>query len=88
MIIIDIFDNNNRKLNNIICISESINIDNNQAILKACIQHVDSTVNGHYTSVIRIGHTWYHCNHNTIRATKLDQDFKDAYIPFYKFLNL
>ncbi len=61
MIIINRFDNN-RKLNNVMCITESINIDSYQANLKAFIQHYGTTQNGHYTSVIKKGSTSYHCN--------------------------
>ncbi len=39
MIIINIFGNNNGKLNNCMCITESINTDSYQANFKAFIQH-------------------------------------------------
>ncbi len=48
MIIINIFDNNNSKLNNVMCITESINIDSHQTNLKAFIQYYGTTQNGHY----------------------------------------
>ncbi len=49
------FDNNNRKLNNVMSITESINIDNYQANLKAFIQHYGTPQNGYYNSVIKKG---------------------------------
>ncbi len=39
MIIINRFDNNNRKINNVMCITKAINIDSYQADLKVFIQH-------------------------------------------------
>ncbi len=62
------------------CITESINIDSHQANLKAFIQHY-----GHYTSTIKKGNTWYHCNDSQIKETNLNQEINDAYILFYKF---
>ncbi len=56
MIIINIFYNN-RQLNNVMYITESINIDSCYANLKAFIQHYGSTQNGHYTLVIKKGAT-------------------------------
>ncbi len=85
MIIINRFDNNKRKLNNIICITESINIDSYPANVKTFIQHYGTTHNGHYTSVIKKGNAWYHCNDNQIKETNLNQEIKDVYISFYKF---
>ncbi len=84
MIIINRFDNN-RKLNNVMCITESISIDSYQANLKAFIQHYGTTQNGHYTSVIKKGSTWYHCNDKQIKETNLNQEINEAYILFYKF---
>ncbi len=43
VIIINRFDNNNRKLNNVMCISESININSYQVNLKAFIHHYGTT---------------------------------------------
>ncbi len=58
MVIINRFDNNNnRKLNNVMCIIYSINIDSHQANLKAFIQHYGTTQNRHYTSTIKKGNT-------------------------------
>ncbi len=51
-----------RKFNSLMCISKSINIDSYQANLKAFIQHYSTTKNEHFTSVIKNGNTWYHCN--------------------------
>ncbi len=48
MVIINRFDNNNRKLNNVRCIAELINIDSHQANLKAFIQHYGTTQSVHY----------------------------------------
>ncbi len=84
MIIINRFDNNNRKINNVMFITESINIDSYQANLKAFIQHYGTTQNGYYTSVTKKGGTRYHCNDNQIRETNLNQEINDAYILFYK----
>ncbi len=58
MVIINRFDNNNRKLNNVMCITESINIDTHQANLKAFIQHYGTTQNGHYTSTTKKGNKY------------------------------
>ncbi len=69
MIIINRFDNNNRKLNNIMCITESINIDSYQANLKAFNQQYGTTQNGHYASVIKTGGTWFRCNYNILNNT-------------------
>ncbi len=85
MVIINRFDNNNRKLNNVMCITESINIDRHQDNLKAFIQHHGTTLNGHYTSTIKKGNTLYHCNDSQIKETNLNQEINDAYILFYKF---
>ncbi len=52
IIIINRFDNNNRKLKNVMCIIEWINIDSYQANLKAFIQHYGTIQIGHFTSVI------------------------------------
>ncbi len=85
IIVINRFDNNNRKLNNVII--ESINLDSYQANLKAFIQHFGTTQNGNYTSVIKKGNTWYHSNDNQIIGTaNLNQEIKDDYILFYKFI--
>ncbi len=54
-------------------------------ILKAFIQHYETTQNVHYTSTIKKSNTWYHCNDNQIKETNLNQEINDAYIPFYKF---
>ncbi len=70
MIIINRFDNNNRKLENVMCITESINIDRYQANLKAFIQHCGNTHNVHYTAVIKKGNTCYICNDKHIKKTK------------------
>ncbi len=67
VIIINRFDNNNRKLNNVMCITESINIDSHQANLKAFIQHYGTTQNGHFTSTVKKGNTLYRCNDNQIK---------------------
>ncbi len=64
MIIINIFDNSNKKLNNVVRITESINIDSYQTNLKAFIEHYGTTQNEQYTSVIKKGNIWYHCNDN------------------------
>ncbi len=85
MITINRFENNNRKLNNVMLITESINIDSYQINLKACIQHYGTTQNEQYTSVIKKGNTWYHCNDNQIKEINLNQEINDAYILFYKF---
>ncbi len=71
MIIINRFDNNT-KLNNAMCILESVKIHSYQTNLKTSIHHYVTTQNGHYTSVIKKGHSWYHCYNNQIRDTKLD----------------
>ncbi len=84
MVIINRFDNNNRKLNNVMCITESININSHQANLKAFIQHYGTTQNGHYTSTIKKGNTWYQCNDSQIKEINLNQEINDAYILFYK----
>ncbi len=74
-------------LNNIMCITESINIDSHQANLKAFIQHCGTTQNGHYTSVIKKCSTWYPSNDNQIKETNLNQQINDTYnyVLFYKF---
>ncbi len=54
-IIVNRFDNNQRKLNNVMYTLESINIDSYQANLKACIQHCATTQNEHNTSVTKKG---------------------------------
>ncbi len=41
--------------------------------------------NGQYTSTIKKGNTWYHCNDSQIKETNLNQEINDAYILFYKF---
>ncbi len=51
MVIINRFDHNNRKLNNVMCIIQSINIDSHQANLKTFTQHYETTQNVHYTSI-------------------------------------
>ncbi len=85
MIIIKRFDNNNRELNNVMCITKSITISSYQANLKAFIQNYGTTHNGHYTSIIKKGNTWYTGNYNQIKETNLNQKIKDVYIIFYKF---
>ncbi len=72
MVNINRFDNNNRKLNNVMCITESINIDSHQANLKAFIQHYETNQNGHYTSTIKKGNTWYNCNDSQSKETNLN----------------
>ncbi len=67
------------------CITESININRYQANLTAFIQHYGTIQNGHYTSVIKTGNIWYHCNDNQIKETNLNQEINDTYILFYKF---
>ncbi len=67
------------------CIAQSINIDSYQANLKTFIQHYGNTQNGHDTSRIKKGKTWYHCNDNQIKETNLNQEIKDAYIVFHNF---
>ncbi len=84
MIIINRFDNNNIKLNNVKCIRESISIDSYQTNLKSFIQHYEPTQNRDYTSVIKKGNTWYHCNDNKTKESNLNQEINYAYIPFYK----
>ncbi len=84
MIIINIFDNNYIKLNNVMCITESINIDIYQAKLKAFIQHYGTIQDEHKTSVIKKGGTWYHFNYNQIKGNNLSQEINDAYILFDK----
>ncbi len=65
--IINRFDSNNRKLNNVMCISESIKIDSYQANLNAIIQHYGTTQNGHYTSAIKKGNVSYYSNQMIIK---------------------
>ncbi len=85
MIIIKRDANNNRKLNNVMCITESINIDSYHANLKTFIQHYRSTQNEHYTSVIKKGNTWYHWNDNQIKETNLNQEINDVYFLINQF---
>ncbi len=88
MIIINRFHKSNSKLNNVMCITESINIDSYQANLKVFIQYFRTTQNRHYTSVTKKGSTYYHCNNNQIKETNLTHQINHAYIIFYKFENL
>ncbi len=85
MTIINKFDNNNRKLNNVMLITKLINIDSYQANLKAFIQHYGTTQNGLKLQLLKKGITWNHFNDNQIKKTNQNQEIKDAYIQFYKF---
>ncbi len=58
-----------------------MNFSNNLSVLH---QHYGITHHGHYTSVIKKGAIWYHCNDNQIKQTNLNQEINDAYILFYK----